>query len=96
MHARHGPPQKTHQMLSIGYPLLLSGVSEHALLSKGHPTGAYSLLRDVFTGLLLSNGCPIGGWPMIGACLHICFLQTDQSVTILSRFICDYRGDTGL
>jgi hypothetical protein len=49
--------QKTHQLLSNGYPVL-SRVSTHALPSNGHPVAAYSLLRDVFTGLLPSNGCP--------------------------------------
>jgi hypothetical protein len=47
--------QKKHQLFSSGYPIFLSGMSTNALPSNGHPIVAYSLLRDVFTGLLPSN-----------------------------------------
>jgi hypothetical protein len=95
-------PQETHQLLSNGYPVLLSGVSTHELLSNGHPTVAYSLLWDMFTRLLTSNGCPTAGCVLVGTCLPIRFLQTGHFVTVLtvldfkapflftSTFLCTY------
>jgi hypothetical protein len=47
-------PQKTHQLLSNVYHVLLSGASTHALPSNGLPIFAHSLLWYVFTGLLSS------------------------------------------
>jgi hypothetical protein len=53
--AAAGTTQKTHQLLSNGYHVLLSGVSTHALPSNGRPIVAHSLLWYVFTCLLPSN-----------------------------------------
>jgi hypothetical protein len=75
-------PQKTHQLLSNGYPVMLSGVSTHVLPANGHLIVAYSLLRGVFTGLLPISGCPVVGCALVGTCLPIRFLETVQSITI--------------
>jgi hypothetical protein len=37
-------PQKTHQLLSNGYHVLMSVASIHALHSNGHPIVAHSFL----------------------------------------------------
>jgi hypothetical protein len=37
-------PQKTHQLLSNGYYVMLSGVSTHAFPSNGRPIVTHSLL----------------------------------------------------
>jgi hypothetical protein len=73
---------RKHQLLSNGYPVLLSGVSAHALPSNGQPAVVYSLLLDVFTGLLRRKGCPIVGCALVGTYLPIPFLEMAQSVTI--------------
>jgi hypothetical protein len=80
-------PQKTHQLLSKGYHVLLSSVSTHALPSNGRPIVAHSLLWYVFTGLLPSNWRPsIAGCALVGTCLPIRLLETAQSVTIRTLF----------
>jgi hypothetical protein len=57
----------------------------HTLPSNGHSVVVYSLLRDVFSALLHNNGYPsIVGCALVGTCLPIRFLETDQSVTICS------------
>jgi hypothetical protein len=48
-------PQKTHQLLSNGYHVLLSGMSTHALPNNGCPVVAHTLLWYVFSGLLPSS-----------------------------------------
>jgi hypothetical protein len=73
-------------LLSNGYTRLLSGVSTHTLPSNGHLIVAHSLLRDVFTGLLPSSGCPVVGCALVGMCLPILFLETAKSVTVYWLF----------
>lgn len=46
---------------------------------------AYLLLRNVFTGLLLRNECPVVGCALVGRYLPIRFLETAQIVMILIR-----------
>jgi hypothetical protein len=76
-------PQKTHQLLSNGYHVLLSGVSTHALPSNWRPIVAHSLLWYVFTGLLPSNGRPsVFGCALVGTCSPVRLLEPAQSVTI--------------
>jgi hypothetical protein len=75
--AWHGPPTENTLLLSNRYHVLLSGMSTHALPSSGYPTVAHLLLWYVFSGLLPSTGCSL-----VGTCLHICLLETAQSVTI--------------
>jgi hypothetical protein len=83
---RHRPRTENTSIAQHGCPVLLSSVSTHALPSNEHPILhiAYSLLRDVLTGLLPSNGCPSSvGCALVGTCLPIRFLETAQSGTAL-------------
>jgi hypothetical protein len=76
-----------NKLLSNCYPVL-SGVSTHVLSSSGHPIVAYSLLPEVFTGLLLSNGCPsVVECALVGTCIPILFPETAQSVILISVWI---------
>jgi hypothetical protein len=88
---RHGPPTETHQLLSNGYHILLSGVSTHALPSSERPIVAHSSLWYVFTGLLPSNRNTLlivgQEFAFAGTCLPSYSLATDLHGTLLKTAI---------